>query len=192
MSEKVRIWWDETYECYDVGVLSDDAAVGDVEREGEIVLSGRAARRRYGSSCNGCCICCGGRIPLTPGDISRMMRAGLGAGKSVREWLSRYCRIEDLGPCLDVTLKCIDDICCLWDRERSICSLYEARPFVCRTYICAPFSRRLEELRSQIVNYGENLLEEMIVMGDFDGNKFAGIPLRNICSKELWGWLRDM
>lgn len=194
MSDNVRIWWDEEYGCYDIGVLSEDATVGDVERAGNLIFTGAAARRRYGSSCEGCCICCGGRIPLTPGDISRMIKAGLGVGLSLKGWLDCYGRVEDLGPCLDITLKCCDDdICSLWDRKKAICSLYQARPFVCRMYICAPFSRRLEEVRSQIVNYGEDLLGEMILKGDFNGgDEFAEIPLRNICSKELWYCLKDI
>lgn len=192
MHDNIHIWWDEEFQCYDLRALADEATVADMEEACEIVFSDQDARMKYSDRCKGCCICCGGRIPLTAGDVARLRNAGVGDGLD-EGWLNRFVCIVDLGNCLDITLKCHDDeICSLWDRKKCLCSCYDARPFVCRTYICAPFSRRLEALRTEVVNHGEDILSEMIRMNDLSMvDVFATTPLKNICSPRLWYILKQ-
>jgi len=187
MKTKLNLWWNDDFEFYDLVVQDEKSTITDLEAVCDSVFCGRDVRLKYNESCQWCCICCGGRIPLTPGDIVRLQNS---SGLDIDEWWRQYIQVIDLGVCLDFTLVCRDDICVLWDREKLICSHYSARPLVCRSYVCAPFSYRLTKLRSEIVNYGEDLLTDMYRKQEFSGcTDFQETALKNICSPELWKML---
>lgn len=181
MNEKLQLWWDDDFQFYDLRVLDVKATISDLESVFDSVFCGEDVNLKYSESCQGCCICCGGRIPLTPGDLVRLQDS---VSFELDKW---WIEITDLGLCFDFTLVCHDDICVFWDREKLICSCYQFRPFVCRSYICAPLSYPLAKLRSQIINYGEDLLTEMYKkqesLGDYD---FQKTVIKDICSPDLW------
>ncbi len=207
MSEKkLKLKWDEKYKCYDVEIYDPDATVADFEEACQDLFSGDEAYRKYSDSCLGCCICCSERIPVTRLDLERMYvkyreRNGC-ESTDFKEWVEKIAGIERIGECVDVTLMVDGDcICKFWDREKGLCSVYRERPFACRTYLCAPMSHRLEELRSQIINKGQDDLVPHLCQdapelyqkkNDFAKVKsYSDIKIRDICSKRLWRQLTD-
>ncbi|MGD0152772.1 MAG: YkgJ family cysteine cluster protein [Thermacetogeniaceae bacterium] len=201
--DKVRFWWDEAEGCYDLELLDPEATVADYERASEQALTAQDVLRRYSESCIGCCICCGGRLPLTVVDVYRLKMGGLGAGLPLDSWVETYGSIERQNGGVDITLN-LDgyETCALWDRGRGLCCVYESRPLICRTYICAPLSWRAMELRAQVVNAGEDELVSMLGIGNKDERPgrlppFAGVldyravMLLDVCSSRLWHYLTE-
>lgn len=200
---KVRFCWDEAEGCYDLELLDPEATVADYELAVEQVLAAPEALRRYSESCIGCCICCGGRLPLTVVDVYRLKMGGLGTGLPLGGWVETYGSIERQNGGVDIALK-LDgyETCALWDRGRGLCRVYRNRPLICRTYICAPLSWKAAELRTQVVNAGEDELASMLGIGNMDEitsrlPPFAGVldygavMLRGVCSSRLWRHLTD-
>ncbi len=206
MCEKVMIRWDEEYSCYDVEINDPDATVAEFEEACQDLFSGAVAYRRYSESCLGCCICCSERIPVTRIDLLRVYelfhKNDEWDERDFRKWAEGISEIKRIGGCVDVTLG-VDEcsICRFWVREKGICSIYQARPFACRSYLCAPMSRRFEELRSQIINMGQDDLVPQLCE-DVDEiyqnknafakvNSYGDIMIKDICSKRLWRQLTD-
>ncbi len=200
--DRVRLWWDAENYCYDLAVIDREANVADYEQAAGQVLSEPEAYRKYSDTCINCSICCGGRLSLTAIDVFRLQAGGLGAGLSLPDWVGAHASVQRQDGCIDIVLR-IDryETCRLWDRWRRMCKVYENRPFVCRTYLCAPMTRRLAELRSQIVNAGEDelvrLTETPEVMATGETGPFAGaagydqVLLQQVCSGRLWHHLTN-
>lgn len=199
MKKVVSVQWDEEYGCYDVRVGDDQATVADFEAECEQVLSASSAVRSYSEQCPGCCLCCSERIPVTAIDLLRIDRGFF--EKRTLEDMEEVIRIAEFNGCYDITLQTdSSEICKMWDKERQLCRIYQKRAFACRTYICAPMSWRMEELRSQIINKGEDALVKLLVpeareyqklKSAFDGvQDYGELLIRDVCSKRLWNSLR--
>lgn len=201
--DRVRVWWDGAAGCYDLAVLDQGATAADYEQAAGQVLAEPGAVRRLSAGCAGCSICCGGRLPLTAVDLYRLKMGGLGVALPLDAWVSAYGSVQRRGGCVDIALRLDDyETCVLWDREKGLCSAYESRPLICRTYICAPISWRASELRTQIVNAGEDELAKVLGLAGVDGGDgkpqpfagvlgYAGAPLRDVCSSRLWRSLTD-
>lgn len=198
--ESLIIRWDDEFQCYDVVVMSKDATVADYEKGCEEVFSSETAVRNYASSCFGCNKCCCGRIPVTLYDIYRLKAVGVGTELDIRQWIKKYARVKNFGKCLDICLSVMDDgVCIFWDRDRGKCRVYEGRPLVCRSYICAPLSWRGENLRTQVINSGEDELVNFLIGKSpsliIDEKNFAmrysyeNLLLRDILTKRLWHYL---
>lgn len=201
MNEKLKLKWDDEYGCYDIEIKDPGATVGDFEEVCQDLFSEQEAYRKYSDSCFGCCICCSERIPVTRIDLERIYKSDHGRGNGneadFRKWAERVASAQKSGECVDVTLQ-VDYycICQFWDREKGLCSIYQARPFACRTYLCAPMSRRLEELRSQIINMGQDDLVPHLCQDApkiyrkknafTERESYKDIKLRDICTKRLW------
>lgn len=184
---RVAVLWDEEFGCYDVMVLDAAATVGEFEERCRRVLAGEQIRRKYSDSCIGCSICCSERIPVTLCDVLRIVgeRSGdvLGVARGLVE-------VESYGRCADVKLR-VDDlgICRFWQKDRGRCSIYEKRPFACSTYVCAPVSWRFEELRSQVINRGQDDLVSFLFEERSDPSfamSYHEIRIKDICTKRLW------
>lgn len=206
MSKKIIVKWDEEFCCFDIEILDPEATAGDFEKECQDLFSEDHVLRKYSDSCIGCSLCCTERIPVTKIDLIRIV-AGDRDPQSVDEQeIKRLAgdivTVTKVGSCIDVTMN-VDEwgICRFWLKEMGICSIYRFRPFACRTYICAPVSRRFEELRTQIINQGQDGLVSFIC-GDeeiddvykcknafTDAKSYDEIRIKNICTKRLWRML---
>lgn len=194
----MRFWWDREQGCYDLAVADQDATVADYEQEVATMLAAPEAVRSYEPECIGCSICCGGRLPLTAVDLCRLQQGGLGMGLSMDGWIAAYGAVQRQGECVDITLRLDEyETCTLWDRKSGICRFYMHRPMICRTYTCAPYSWRAKELRSQVVNAGEDELAAMLGLMErkdmsacpqhFAGvMDYSGVLLRDVCTPRMW------
>lgn len=201
--DAVRCWWDENSGCYDLEALNPEATVSEYEQAVSQVLAVPDAIHKYSDSCVGCGICCGGRLPLTAVDLYRLKEGGLGIALPLDNWVASYGLVQRQKGCFDITLR-LDEYgtCALWDRKAGLCSVYASRPLICRTHICAPLSWRAAEVRTQIVNAGEDELVRMLglltgiardgelqpFMGALDYN---GVLLKDVCSSRLWHCLAN-
>ncbi|MGB9661053.1 MAG: YkgJ family cysteine cluster protein [Moorellaceae bacterium] len=186
---QVRPWYVNGKGGYDVIVTSDEATLNDYLLALEQVESFNIYRsfRAGGRSCQGCSGCCRDRLPLTLRDVINL-REGLQAltGKSMalKDIIADYCRIQKMGRALDITLRTDGEGYCLFlSPENNLCRIYAYRPLVCRTYYCCPATRRALELRSSVVNRGEDELAYYWSTGKL---KFPQIYLKHICSPLLW------
>lgn len=195
---RVRFWWADDPGCYDLEVRDPEATVADYERAVGELLAEPDALRKYSESCIGCCLCCGGRLPLTVVDLYRLKMGGMGMALPLNDWVATYGVMQRQGKCVDIALRLDEfETCALWDREAGLCRVYGSRPLICRTYTCATLSWRAAELRAEIVNVGEDELISMLGLSDesdragkrqpFSGVlDYGGVLLRDVCSDRLW------
>ncbi len=165
------------------------------------------SRRPEAASCLGCDLCCRERVPVTL--IDALQLAGGDIGRTIEDLLHVFVegRVVDITMGLDETGGCR-----LLDRTRGICKAYQQRPLVCRTFICCPSTRNARQLRSAIVNAGEDELVrtwfnlcsnrgQLIIHeavspqpqpADYPPTPFTGalkyeqVKLKDICSPGLW------
>ena len=84
-------------------------------------------------SCTRCSRCCTGEpgyVFLAPDDVRRLM-AGLGLDFST--FISRYCRLVDMGEHHSLSLRERSDHSCIFWEDAG-CTVYDARPIQCSTY----------------------------------------------------------
>lgn len=151
----------------------------------------RAPGRR--NNCFGCDLCCGERIPLTLLDalaLSNILFKNTRSPKNntqcqakdslqnsnlqnsctnnfprLKKFLDRYGHVLVEGRAVDITLRLEEDgLCPFLDRKHHLCTIYESRPLVCQTFICCPQTKRARELRSVIVNTGEDELVRQLLL----------------------------
>ncbi|GFN23566.1 YkgJ family cysteine cluster protein [Thermanaeromonas sp. C210] len=190
---EVRPWRVNGKGGYDLVITSPLATVDDYIRamgrveELDIYRSYRSGR----GDCQSCPHCCGGRLPLTLRDVL-VLRDGLQAltGKLVnlRDLIANYCTVQKMGPALDITLRTDGEGYCIFlSPTDNSCRLYRYRPLVCRTFYCCPATRRAGELRSAVINGGE---DELVYFWQTGKLPVPRIYLRNLCSPALWKALR--
>jgi len=161
---------------YDIQITDSTATVQDyLDALNYAILREPLARTRApgkGKKCYGCDLCCGERIPLTLPDalaLSALLAQRAGSSNvqnssasnfpQLQKFLARYGYVLVEGRAVDITLRLDEDgFCPFLDRKRRLCTVYEARPLVCQTFICCPQTRRARDLRSAIVNTGEDEL----------------------------------
>lgn len=199
---------------YDVEVLSPTATIQSYLDSLNQFIENTAVSRSRGrtSKCEGCDVCCAERIPLTAVDLWQIYRSRRSAGGSVSELLREWTDIAVEPPLVDITLKRLTDgKCCFLDRESGRCLNYLDRPLVCQTYICSPAAERAVELRSAVVNTGEDELARLwalegLLNGErsvlsplaWDESAFTGktayteILLMDICPPKLWRKLHPL
>lgn len=144
---------------YDLEIISEEATVQDY------IDALNLFQENYVASCKGCDNCCWERIPLTFPDvikylenqeIKKMLPQDL---PPLTGFLYRFCHIFGEGPVLDISLNQKDNHACIFlDQEEKICCFHQARSLVCQTFVCLPHSERAEELRSSLLNAGEDEL----------------------------------
>ncbi|QGG49338.1 YkgJ family cysteine cluster protein [Heliorestis convoluta] len=160
---------------YDVVAYEPDATVADYERAVEdfftqarwTVLRQSKQEQQGWDHCFGCPLCCSERIPLTIGDVVRLVSALPGKdehnsfvrSRDLEEVLRTFAQIDCLGGAVDITLKRNEEgQCILFDKQRNCCRHHALRPLVCRTFFCSFLSHRAEKLRLRLINAGEDEL----------------------------------
>ena len=174
---------------YDVIVLSSRATIDDYILALDQVKNFNIYRafRADGDNCLGCSHCCRDRLPVTLRDLISL-REGLqtltGKLLELSEIVTNYCRVQQIGPTLDITLRTdAEGYCIFLSPENNLCRLYLYRPLVCRTFYCCPATRRALNLRSSIVNWGE---DELVYYWRRQKLKVPRIYLKDVCSPSLW------
>ncbi|MCL1976093.1 MAG: YkgJ family cysteine cluster protein [Firmicutes bacterium] len=150
---------------HDLRLTSDDATIGDMLE----ALSDFAEKHLY--KCLGCDGCCYERAPLTILDIPALATL-LPAGKFPAHMVCQaFAEVYiDQDGIIDIALRRDEQGACLFlDKERKCCRHWQSRPFVCRSHFCLPRSNRLEALRQDIVNNGENELIRVLLCEQADG-----------------------
>ncbi|KKM12243.1 hypothetical protein SY88_03500 [Clostridiales bacterium PH28_bin88] len=133
--------------------------------------------------------------------------------------LRRYGYVVAEGRKVDIIVRTGEDGRCVFLEPHSrLCGIYPVRPLVCRTYICCPQTARVERLRAEVVNLGEDQLVrdwllDAAVRGaqpDFhegyvaaparddwpptpfaEKRDYAEVLLKDVCSTKLWQQLRS-
>lgn len=201
---------------YEVIVHDEQATVQDyLDNLNEFIEAGALTRTRGDSSfCKGCDACCHERIPLTLVDVKELKQAVDHQEGPINSTVSRHCHVTVEGAAVDIALAGgVDGQCIFLSEETGCCTIYNHRPLVCQTYICCPTSKAAKQLRSLIVNLGEDELvrtwlreieeglgtlviheayDPEIDLQDWQENKFTGIykyadlRLIDLCPKTLW------
>ncbi|KYH33121.1 YkgJ family cysteine cluster protein [Neomoorella mulderi] len=209
---QVRYWQVNGKQGYDLRVLSPEASIADYITAVEGLDPSLLYRPYTNGDCLGCDHCCGGRLPLTSIDL-HVLQQGLeeltGKRFSLPEMLEEYCQVQVKGRAVDITLRTdAEGYCIFLEPYRRRCRLYKYRPLICRTYFCCPLTRRARVLRETLVNRGEDELvrywlswQPAVPAGvrrhDWPPTPFAGclsfaeVPLKSLCSLELWRQLRQ-
>ncbi|MGI9952937.1 YkgJ family cysteine cluster protein [Moorellaceae bacterium AZ2] len=186
---EVRPWYVNGKGGYDLIITSPLATVDDYVRaiSGVENLNIYKYFRPGGGDCRGCPHCCGGRLPVTLRDVLLLregVRALTGKRINLRDFIINYCKVREIGPALDITLRTDGEGYCIFlSPDDNSCRLYRYRPLVCRTFYCCPATRRARELRSVVINYGEDELAY------FWSRRKLPVPrvyLKDICSPTLW------
>ena len=199
---------------HDVIVRDDSATLADFLR----ALDEFAAQ--FLADCRGCDGCCQERAPLTALDIDAL--AGLLDDDPVfpaHAVCAAFAALSvDRNGATDITLRRGDDNACRnLDLAAHCCRIWPCRPFVCHSHFCLPRSERLEQLRQEIVNAGENELTRLLLAEesagapplltrplvalldphDYEENPLRGrrrtdeVLLRDALSPALWRQLHD-
>lgn len=200
---------------YDIRVVDPLATVQQyLDALNTFILNEKFSRTRAITSlCEGCEHCCSERIPLTSIDVIRLWQSQPQVGSTIPQILDYFGEVADLGPGYDVTLKRLaNNTCKLLNVESGRCTIYQHRPLVCQTFICCPSSLRAQQLRSIIVNLGEDELTRLWSMdrmlageqierpghmstglgfsgqdNGFTGKtKYSEVLIRDLCHPALW------
>ena len=139
--------YDETASINDFLSSLDEFAYTNLEECGE---------------CNGCCY---ERAPIISPDIPALSSLLPASELPITKVCDAFANIQtDKNGITDITLKrSIDNACIFLDKAARRCGNHTKRPFVCRSHFCLPRSPRLEKLREELINAGENDLTSLIL-----------------------------
>jgi len=152
------------------------------------------------AGCDGCTNCCWERVPITYQDMVNYM-ALLGSGEenknsyndgkprpvfkkvtSKKEFIENYCDVIERDGAIDIILKRRKDGSCIFlDKDNNRCGAWSARGFICQSYICLPSSKNARDLRSAIVNGGEDML-----IADLGLDSNLNVPVKPCSYKEFY------
>lgn len=143
--------------------LSGDASIQEyLDNLNEYYVNGALTRLWPDNQgfCEGCHYCCHEPAPVTLQDVYRLMD-----GLQV-DWLEvfKYLWVEEQDGAVDITLRRKSGDACVFLRPDGRCSIYDYRPLVCQSYICCPQDKDHEDLRSAIVNQGEDALIRQAIL----------------------------
>lgn len=128
------------------------------------------------ADCRGCDGCCKERAPITSLDIAllaELLPANPYPAHGVCEAFADIY-IDKLGA-IDITLKRQRGGCCdFLDIPGKFCTAHTHRPFVCRSHFCLPKSNKIQYLRQEVVNHGENELVRLLLAEEANGAKPIG------------------
>ncbi len=158
---------DENGNCAcDLQLVSPDATAEDLLQ----ALADFAAENM--ADCRGCPGCCQERAPLIAADIPALATLLPDAGRWPAHAVCRaFARVSVEGNgAADIILRRRENnSCCFLDEAEGICREWPARPFVCRSHFCLPRSPRLQELRSRLINQGEDELLRLLMAEEAAG-----------------------
>ena len=201
---------------YDVEILSETATVGDYVAALDAFQSSTMA------DCRGCDGCCHERVPLTYADYF-LGRGYLAQQQqtqpeaiSLAAWLQAVATPQRLGEALDLVLNRQENGACQFLRiDQKECCCHPYRTLACRTHCCLPKSPRALDLRSAIINAGEDeLCWQLLTLpeppwpqllqgacaADYQDNGFhpytgadwQQVPLHSLVENSLWGKLTTL
>jgi len=169
--EKVKFYLKELEPgCWgiDVQILDENATVADY------LDSLNRFQEEKVAPCEGCSGCCWERAPLTAPDIfvyGDALFDGEPAARPVRRFIKNYGIVYAKDGLVDIIIRRGEDSACIFlDQEKQRCKHHRLRSLVCQSYVCLPLTLRAKELRSQIVNEGENELIRRYYQ-EFDGEE---------------------
>jgi len=207
-AEAFLITFEENQLGHDIRILDEKATVADVVE----ALAAFARQRLY--DCRGCDGCCYERAPLTSPDISALAALTPNGSNPAQAVCRAFAEIStDQTGIVDITLKRDADGACIFlDKESKNCANWPARPFVCRSHFCLPKSERLQKLREEITNRGENELIRLLLAEQaagappmlprslraadyppdaaFANNHWENVAVKDIVPQKLWMELR--
>lgn len=166
MKHKVSIFLSETPDALLGPVLTMDVTVAE---ETATLADLLAALDEFAAAhiadCRGCDGCCHERAPLIAADIPALNALLSPCPFPAHAVCAAFAQLSiDQNGATDITLqRDADSACCFLDREQKCCRAHAARPFVCRSHFCLPRSSRLEQLRQQIINQGEDELTRLLL-----------------------------
>lgn len=143
--------------------LKGDASVQDyLDTLNRYYLEGKLTRLwpENNGICEGCHYCCHEPAPITLQDAYKLMEV-LATDLT---GLVDYLWIDEQHGAVDITLRRQGKDICTFLQKNGRCSIYNYRPLVCQTYICCPIDKDHEDLRSTIVNLGEDALIRQAIM----------------------------
>lgn len=208
---------------YDLRVTDPAASVQDYLEalEGAEERLAIPRQHRKEGPCRGCHWCCHERVPLTSVDVLLLQESLRREGRDLawHQVLQRHAWVEVRGNIVDITLRRLPEgDCHLLDGEAGTCRRHPFRPLVCRTYLCCRLSPAARDLRSYIVNAGEDDLvrrwlldarergvepyvheaeDPRVDLNDWPPNPFSGreayaqVRLRELCPEPLWRKLAE-
>lgn len=200
---KARDQWGMESLAYDLKIRDASANLNDYVQ----ALSHFAAAHM--EDCKGCDGCCHERAPLISSDIPALTKLLPQASQfPFHEVIESFCELKlSADGCVDITLRRPKGDCIFLDQGEKFCKEHASRPFVCRSHFCLPQSARAQELRTQIVNAGEDELVRLLLSEEKQGaplflngikgedyppssisgkDAYTQILLKNICSQALW------
>lgn len=199
--------WGMPLLAYDVQILAEDAACLDYLQALD------AFAEQALSDCRGCDGCCHERAPVTAWDMPGLCSLVPPAPFPFHQAVQAFCRLE-IGKegWGDITLARPEGHCIFLDLEQKICRSHGQRPLACRSHYCIPQSQRAADLRSALINKGEDLLLSLLLAEEEAGAPpllmpklkkedyppppaslppaYDGIRLKEICSPQLWEELK--
>ena len=117
------------------------------------------------ADCKGCDGCCHERAPLIAADIPALATLLPETATPAHAVCSAFADLTVFkNGATDITLRRHENSACRFlDQTQRICTQWPKRPFVCRSHFCMPRSPRLEQLRQDIVNMGENEFTRLLL-----------------------------
>ncbi len=184
---------------YDIRIHSKEATIAHYISAIDRFLEEKVA------PCLGCDSCCYERLPLTLPDLYHY--AGKEEG-NIHRFVLDHCDFGAYGPALDIKLKQKENGACIFlDPGAKRCNHYLGRGLVCHTYICLPQSEEAAEIRSALVNQGEDALigyllstgpqnhlplslvkrqKDYPILPLWQGKEYEEILLKDILPPSLW------
>ncbi|MCR4963356.1 MAG: hypothetical protein K6B40_05710 [Firmicutes bacterium] len=164
----------ETY-GYDVQVLDEQATLQDF-----LCALSAYAQKKF-ADCKGCDGCCHERAPLISLDIPALASLLPPDPFPAHQVCRAFAKVSvDADGVSDIVLRRDEQSCCgCLHLPGKFCTIHPQRPFVCRSHFCPPKTQRVDWLRQEIVNMGENQLTHMLLAEEAAGAPPLDIGLLN-------------
>lgn len=137
---------------------------------------------QYMEDCRGCDSCCKERAPITSLDIAALSTLLADTPYPAHEVCRAFAEVTVEDGITDFAFRRPQNGACInLDPEKRICKHWMQRAFVCRSHFCLPRSPRIQDLREEIVNAGENELTRLLLAEEANGAPtLLGKPLASL------------
>ena len=148
----------------DVRILSQDASIADFLTALDNFATEHLA------DCRGCDACCQERAPLIAADVPLLASLLPENPYPAHAVCAAFATLTVEQGVADIILRRDhNSFCNQLNQAGRFCNIWPQRPFVCRSHFCLPRSHRFEQLRSSIVNMGENELTRLLLAEEHTG-----------------------
>lgn len=164
----------------DVRILSQDASIAD------FLTALDDFANKHLADCRGCDACCQERAPLIAADVPLLASLLPDNPYPAHAVCTDFATLTVEQGVADIILRRDhNNFCKQLNQAGRFCNIWPQRPFVCRSHFCLPRSHRFEQLRSSIVNIGENELTRLLLAEEHTGaTAIASTYLANILKEE--------